>query len=111
LALVAFNTLMQRVTEGAVMGRVAAAAEAAIGVPQALSIALGAALAAVIDFRILYLLMALVQLVAAAYLWVARALSPSAEVPATTPVPVLEAGLVQPGEVLHDLHDGRVNQH
>jgi len=96
LALVAFNTLMQRVTEGAVMGRVAAAAEAAIGVPQALSIALGAALAAVVDFRILYLLMALVQLVAAAYLWVARALSPSAEVPATSIGP--ESPSAQPGQ-------------
>jgi MFS family permease len=110
LALVAFNTLMQRVTEGAVMGRVSAAAEAAIGVPQALSIALGAALAALVDFRILYLLMALVQLVAAAYLWVARTLSPRADVPATG-APVLEAGLVPPGEVIHDVHDGRVDQH
>jgi MFS family permease len=110
LALVAFNTLMQRVTEGRLMGRVSTAAEAAIGVPQALSVALGAGLAAFVDYRILYLFMALVQFGAAAYLWVARALSAPVDV-ATAPAPVLEAGLVQPGEVVHDLDEGRVDQH
>jgi len=77
LAIVGFNTLMQRVTDSAMLGRVAAAAEAVISLPQALSIAAGAALVAVIDFRLLFAGMAIVMMIAAAYLWAGRHLSPA----------------------------------
>lgn len=86
LAIVGFNTLMQRVTESAVLGRVAAASEAVISLPQALSIAAGAALVAVVDYRLLFAGMATVMVLAAAYLWTGRALSPA------TPFPSIDHG-------------------
>jgi MFS family permease len=61
-------TLIQRRTPGALLGRVDAALEFAITVPQAASIALGAALIAVVNFRILLLAMAAVIASSAVYL-------------------------------------------
>lgn len=82
-AIVGFNTLMQRVTASALLGRVSAAADAVISTPQALSIAAGAALVAVIDYRVLYGLMAVAMGFCAAYLWAGRKLSPPPAVGAT----------------------------
>ena len=61
--IVGFNTLMQRLTPSAVLGRVASASEAVISTPQALSIAAGAALVAVVDCRILFAVMAIAMAV------------------------------------------------
>jgi MFS family permease len=61
-------TLIQRRTPGALLGRVDAALEFAIVVPQAASIALGAALIAVVNYRILLLAMAAVIAFSAGYL-------------------------------------------
>jgi MFS family permease len=61
-------TLIQHRTPPALLGRVDAALEFAIVVPQAASIALGAALIAVVDYRILLLAMAAVIGTAAGYL-------------------------------------------
>jgi len=100
LAIVGFNTLLQRVTPSAVMGRVAAASEAVISTPQALSIVAGAALVSVVDYRLLFAFMAVAMAAAAAYLWAGRSLStpghPSVIMPS------------QGGEVLLDLDQGRV---
>ena len=61
-------TLIQRRTPTALLGRVDAAITVAITVPQTVSIALGAALVAVVDYRFLLAAMAVVIVVAAVYL-------------------------------------------
>jgi MFS family permease len=61
-------TLIQRRTPGALLGRVDAALEFAITAPQAASIALGAALIAVVNYRILLLAMTAVIAFSAGYL-------------------------------------------
>jgi len=61
-------TLIQRRTPPALLGRVDAALTIAITVPQTASIALGAALVAVVDYRLLLATMAVVIVAAAAYL-------------------------------------------
>jgi len=61
-------TLIQRRTPGPLIGRVDAALEFAITVPQAVSIAAGAALIAVVSYRILLVAMAAVIAVSACYL-------------------------------------------
>jgi MFS family permease len=104
IAVVGFYTLMQRITPAGVVGRVSAAADAVIGTPQALSIAVGAGLVLVVDYRILLALMAVVITGAAWYLWRGRGLTPPAAgspandapaqaspvVPTAQPVPVEE---------------------
>ena len=61
-------TLIQRNTPRALLGRVDAALEFVITVPQAASIALGAALIAVVNYRVLLLVMAAVIASSAVYL-------------------------------------------
>jgi Na+/melibiose symporter-like transporter len=61
-------TLLQRQTPSRLLGRVDAAGSTAITVPQAASIAVGAAAIAVLDYRILLGVMAVVMLAAAGYL-------------------------------------------
>jgi MFS family permease len=89
--IVAFNTLMQRVTPAAVLGRVSAAAEAVISTPQALSIAAGAALVAVLDYRFVLLIMAAGMAVSGAYLWKGRRLSPPLTPARAVPAPARPA--------------------
>lgn len=52
--LVAYNTLIQRMTAPAMQGRVFAAGEAVTSLPFTLSIGIGAALVAVVSFRLLF---------------------------------------------------------
>jgi len=61
-------TLIQRRTPPGLLGRVDAALTIAITVPQTVSIALGAALVAVVDYRVLLAVMAVVIVVSAVYL-------------------------------------------
>jgi predicted MFS family arabinose efflux permease len=61
-------TLIQRRTPADLLGRVDAALTIAVTVPQTASIALGAALVAVVDYRLLLATMAVVIVIAAAYL-------------------------------------------
>lgn len=68
LLLVAFTTLLQRRTPHALIGRASAAVETVTGIPQTLSLAIGALLVAVIDYRIIFTVMAATTLVACCYL-------------------------------------------
>jgi MFS family permease len=65
--IVALYTLLQRTTPAPLQGRVYSAVEVFVGTPQTISIALGAILVALIDYRALLLVEALV--VAGAGLW------------------------------------------
>lgn len=75
--LVAYTTLLQRETPSRLMGRVSTATDVLITTPQALSIGLGAVLVGVLDYRAIFLVMALGVAVAAAYLLVVVRLAPS----------------------------------
>jgi MFS family permease len=61
-ALVAFGTAIQVRSPAHLQGRVASAADMAVGVPQTFSIALGAALSTLVDYRILLVVMSAVVL-------------------------------------------------
>jgi MFS family permease len=66
--LVALYTLVQRRTPIALQGRVYSAFDTLIGVPQTVSIAVGAGLIALVDYRLLLAFAALMGVVAAVYL-------------------------------------------
>jgi MFS family permease len=70
-AIVAFGTALQLRTPLRIQGRVSAAADMLIGVPQTVSIATGAALSTLVDYRLLVIAMAVVT--AACGLALARA--------------------------------------
>ncbi|HET7572071.1 MAG TPA: MFS transporter [Gaiellaceae bacterium] len=67
-AVVAFGTALQTNTPLQIQGRVAAAANLAFSVTQTTSIALGAALSAVVDYRLLFVVMAAVVFASASFL-------------------------------------------
>jgi MFS family permease len=71
MSVVAFNTLLQRRTPARLMGRVSTATEVLVTTPQAVSIALGALLVTLLDYRVIFGLMTSGTLVAAGYLLVA----------------------------------------
>jgi MFS family permease len=68
LMMVAFMTLIQRRTPQAIMGRVSAAVEVVMGVPQAISLAVGSLLVVILSYRTILAIMGAVTLVAAAYI-------------------------------------------
>ncbi len=74
--MVAFATLRQRTTPGRLQGRVSAATNMALNGPQTAGTALGAALIAVVDYRLLGLFMAIVVAGCAVPVLLARAESP-----------------------------------
>jgi MFS family permease len=81
-------TLLQRLTPGPLQGRAYSAAELLMGAPQTLSIAAGAALVAVVDYRALLIAEAAVMTACAGYLLSRReqrALSQRAATPLAAP--------------------------
>lgn len=68
LAVVGLNTLIQRRTPDRLMGRVSAATNTMISVPQAVSVVAGAVLVAVLDYRLLFAVAGAVTLLDGLYL-------------------------------------------
>ncbi len=68
MLIIAFTTLMQVRTPARLMGRVSTAVEVVMGTPQALSIALGALLVTLLDFHLIFAIMAVVTAASVAYL-------------------------------------------
>ncbi|MFI7077926.1 MFS transporter [Micromonospora sp. NPDC049903] len=87
LTLVGLHTLIQRRTPPELIGRVAAASEAVIRCPQAISVGVGALIVGVLDFRAVFVSIGLATLLAGGYLWAGRRLSPPAGPAARTRVP------------------------
>jgi MFS family permease len=58
LTLIAFMTMLQRRTPHALMGRASAAVETIMGAPQAISLALGALLVTLLDYHVIFAIMA-----------------------------------------------------
>jgi MFS family permease len=80
-AIVAFNTALQTRSPLAIQGRVSAAVDLSLSIAQTTSIATGAALSVLVDYRILLLVMAAVVVASAVYLATRRE-------PATQPAAV-----------------------
>jgi MFS family permease len=76
-AIVGFSTALQTRTPLAIQGRVSAAADLTLSVAQATSIATGALLSTMIDYRILFVVMAAVVLASAGYLLTRREPTPA----------------------------------
>ncbi|MFG1841982.1 MFS transporter [Micromonospora sp. NPDC049175] len=75
LTMVGLHTLIQRRTPPPLVGRVAAATQAVVSGPQALSIGAGALLVGFLDYRMLFALVGMATLAAGSYLWRGRHLS------------------------------------
>ena len=67
-AIVAFSTALQTRTPLAIQGRVSAAADLTLSVAQTTSIATGALLSTLVDYRILFVVMAVVVVGCSGYL-------------------------------------------
>jgi MFS family permease len=68
MIIVSLMTLIQRRTPQAIMGRVSAAVDVVMATPQAISLALGSLLVVVLSYRQIFVLMACVTALAAAYI-------------------------------------------
>jgi MFS family permease len=94
VVIVAYSTLLQKETPGRLMGRVSTATEVLTTTPQALSIAVGALLVTLLDYRLLFVVMTVGAVLAAGYLVTALRgrLGPSPiPMPAPVPAPVNQA--------------------
>ncbi|MCX5120575.1 MFS transporter [Micromonospora sp. NBC_00362] len=93
LTMVGLHTLIQRRTPPSLVGRVAAATQAMVSGPQAVSIGAGALLVGFVDYRLLFALVGVATLAAGSYLWRGRHLSaPGGARPPTPPTrPTLPA--------------------
>jgi MFS family permease len=77
--IVGFVTAIQLRTPARLQGRVSSAADTLVNTPQTVSIAMGALLTTLVDYRLLVLVMALVTAACGAYLLSRRAVVPAAQ--------------------------------
>lgn len=75
-AVVGLGTAVQRRTPADLQGRVYSAADTIVGTPQTLSIAVGAGLSTLVDYRVLLVIMAAVTTGCALYLITRRSVAP-----------------------------------
>jgi len=68
LTFIAFNTMLQRRTPHVLMGRASAAVETVLGTPQAISLAVGALLVTLLDYHVIFAIMAAFTAAAVVYL-------------------------------------------
>ena len=98
--IVGFGTAVQTRTPDRLQGRVFSAADMVISTPQTVSIALGAALIAAVDYRVLVLVEAGVTLLCAIYLVTRRiagvTTAPAASAPSPSPTPPLTSASPAP---------------
>ncbi len=106
-ASVAFGTLLQRRTPGPLMGRASAAVDMVFGGAMALSMASGAALIAVVDYRLMFVVISAVLLVCGLLLWRVRNDDREASAVAGGDVAPDRASLMTPVEPVPDLVAGR----
>jgi MFS family permease len=97
LTFIAFMTMLQRRTPHALMGRVSAAVETVMGGPQAISLAVGALLVTMLDYHVIFAIMAGFTGAAVVYLLIClrgRLFRPDPPLPASPvrPGPILEHG-------------------
>lgn len=67
ILVISFYTVLQRRSPQAIIGRVSAAVEVVMATPQAISLAVGSILVAVLDYRVIFFIIGAVTGVAAAY--------------------------------------------
>jgi MFS family permease len=68
MLVIAFNTLVQRRSPQAIMGRVSTAIEVVMATPQAISLALGSLLVVLLSYREIFAIMSVVTFIAASYI-------------------------------------------
>jgi MFS family permease len=103
LILIAFVTMVQRRTPPPLMGRVSAAVETVMGTPQAISLAVGSLLVTVLDFHVIFAIMAAFTGSAVVYLLIAlrgRLFRPDS---APTSRPLEKSEMTAPGTPLSEL--------
>jgi len=99
LTFIAFMTMLQRRTPHALMGRVSAAVETVMGGPQAISLAVGALLVTLLDYHVIFAIMAGFTGAAVVYLLIClrgKLFRPDPARPASQvgPSPILDGGTV-----------------
>jgi hypothetical protein len=103
VTVICITTILQRRTPSAIQGRVFTTFEMLTGVPQVTSIAVGAALVAFVDFKVLLTVMAVGLAVAAAYAAVRlredESTGPIDLAGVDTDVPIVETGVRVDGSV------------
>jgi len=97
LTFIAFMTMLQHRTPQALMGRVSAAVETVMGGPQAISLAVGALLVTLLDYHVIFAIMAGFTGAAVVYLLIClrgRLFRPDLPLPASPvgPSPILDRG-------------------
>ena len=102
VVIVAYNTLLQKQTPGRLMGRVSTTTDVLTSTPQAISIATGALLVTLLDYQVIFLLIAAGTVAAMVYLLATLRgrlgpVSGAAELAAAAvPVPPVPSGVTEP---------------